>query len=72
MEFIADAMIHHVGNGSTIVHAHVIFVLVALDLGARNTFCYRLVPHIHLVVYLRDRLGCVAHGNRVQLRAQAE
>ena len=44
MEFLADAEIDHVGQGCTIVHAHVILVLEALDLKARNTLRHRRVP----------------------------
>ena len=72
VEFRTDAAIDHVGQGSTIVHAHVIFVLKALDLGARHALCYSLVPHIHRVVHSWDWLGCVAHGERVHIRAQAD
>ena len=71
MKFRADAAIHHVGQGSTIVNAHVILVLKALNLKPRHTFCHRLVPHIHRVVDSWDRLGCVAQGERVHFRAQA-
>ena len=72
MEFRADAAINYVGKGSTIVYAHVILVLKALDLGARHTFCHRLVTHIHRVVHPWDWLPCIAHGERVHLRAQAD
>ena len=36
--FIANAPIDHDGQGTTIVHAHVILVFEAFDLGARHTF----------------------------------
>ena len=45
MELKDDAAIDHVNQGFTIVHAHVIFVLEALDQGARNalvTALYRI------------------------------
>ena len=71
MKFRADAAIDHIGQGSTIVHAHVILVLEAFNLEPRHTFCHRLVPHIHRIVDSWDRLGCVAHGERVHFRAQA-
>ena len=72
MEFRAVAAIDYVCQGSTIVHAQVIFVLEALDLGPRHTLCHSLVPHIHRVVDSWDGLGCVAHGERVHLRAQTD
>ena len=72
VKFKADAAIEHVAQGSTIVHAYVIFVLKALDVGARHVVCYSYVPHIHRVVHSWDGLGCVAHGERVHLRAQAD
>ena len=72
MKFIADAAIDHVAQGSTTVHVHVIFVLEELNLGPRHSFCHRLVPNIHRVVHFCDRLGCVAHGERVHFMAQAD
>ena len=72
MKFRADAAIDHVGQGSTIVHAHVILVLKALDLGARHTLRHRLVTYVHRVIHPWDRLGSVAHGERVHFRAQAD
>ena len=71
MEFRADAAIDYVGQGSTIVHAHVIFVLEALDLGPRHTIRHSLMCYIHLVVNSWDGLRCVAHGERVHFRTQA-
>ena len=71
MKFRADAAIDHVGQGSTIVNAHVIIVLESLNLGPRHIFCHCLVPHIYRVVYSWDRLGCVAHGERIHFMAQA-
>ena len=71
MEFRADAAIDHVGQGSTIEHAHVIFVLKALDLGARHTLRHRLVPYVHRVIHPMDGLGCIAHCDQVDFRAQA-
>ena len=72
MTFRADAAIGHVGQDSTIVHAQVILVLEAFNLGPRHTFCHRLVPHNHGVVHSCDGLGCVAHGERLHLRTQAD
>ena len=72
VKFRADAAIDPVGQGSTIVHAHVILVLEALDLGARNTFRHRIMPNIHWVVNSWDRVGCVAHSEQVHFRAQAD
>ena len=72
MEFRFDAAIDYVGQGSTILYAHVILMFEALDLGARNTLCHSLVPHIHLVVHLWNRLGCDANGEPVHFRAQAD
>ena len=72
MEFRADAAIDHVNQGSTIVHLYVILVIEALDLGARNTLCHRLVPHIHLLVHPWDKHGCVEDGKRVHFRAQVD
>ena len=72
VKFRADAAIDHVCPGSTIVHAHELLVLEALNLGPRHTYCHRLVPHIHRVVHSWDRLGCVAHGERVHFMAQAD
>ena len=72
MKFRANAAMNHVGQGSTIVHAHVILVLEAFYLGPCHIFCHRLMPNIHLVVNSWDRLGCVAHGERVHFRAQAD
>ena len=72
MKFRADGAIDHVCQGSTILHALVILVLEALNLGPRHTFCHRLVPHIHRVVHSWDGLGCVAHGLRVHFRAQTD
>ena len=71
MEFGADAAIDNIGKSSTIEHAHVILVLVALDLRARHTLRHRLLPYVHRVINRRDGLGCVAHGERVNLRALA-
>ena len=56
MEFRADAAIDYVGQGSTIVHAHVNFVLKALDLGPRHTLRHRLMCYIHRVVHYWDGL----------------
>ena len=72
MEFRADAAIDYVGQGWTILHAHVIIVLEVHDLGARHALCHRFVPHVHRVVHPWDGLRCVAHGQRVNLRAQAD
>ena len=72
MEFRADAEIDHVGQGCTIVHAHVILVLEALDLRAHNTLRHPLVPYVHWVIHPWDGLGCVAQGKRVHLRAQTD
>ena len=72
MKFRAYAAIDHVCQGSTIVHAHVILVLEALDLASRHTLRHRLVPYVHWIVHPWDKLGCVAHGERVHLRAQAD
>ena len=71
MEFGADAVIDHVGQCSTIEHAHVILVLEALDLGARHTLRQCLVPHVHQVIHPMDGLGCIAHGEQVHFKAQA-
>ena len=71
MEFRADAAIDHVGQGSTIEHAHVIIVLKALALGARHTLRHRLVPYVHRVIHPWDRLGGLTHCERVHFRAQA-
>ena len=71
MKIRADAAIDHVNQSSTSVHAHVILVLEALDLRPRHAICHSLVPHIHRVVHSWDGLGCVAHGEQVHLRAQA-
>ena len=71
MEFRTNAAIDHIRQGSTIEHAHVILVLEALDLGARDTVCHCLVPYVHRVIYPRNGLGCVAHGERVHFRAHA-
>ena len=56
VKFRADAAIDYVCKGSTSVHAHVIIVLKALDLGPHHTFCYRLGTHIHRVVHPWDWL----------------
>ena len=72
MEFRADTAIDYVIKGSTIVHVHLILVLKALHLGARHTFCHHLVTHIHRVVHPWDELRCIAHGERVYLREQAD
>ena len=72
MKFRADAVIDHVGQGSTIVHAHVILVLEPFDLGARHTLRHRLVPYDHLVFHPWNRLGCVAHFERVHFRGHAD
>ena len=72
MEFGANAAINHIGLIPTIVHAHVIFVLEALNLCARNTLRHRLVPTIYLIVYSRDWLVRVAHGERVHFRTQTD
>ena len=53
MEFRADTAIYHVGQGSTIEHAHVILMLEALDLVARHTLRHRLVPYVHRVIHPR-------------------
>ena len=71
MEFRTDAAIDHVGQGSTIEHPHVILVLEALDLGAPHTLRHYLMPYVHRVIHPRDGLGCVAHGERVHFRANA-
>ena len=71
MEFRADAVIDHVGQGSTTEHAHVILVHEALDLGARHTLCHRLVPYVHREIHPRDGLECGAYGERVHFRAKA-
>ena len=65
MELRTDAASDHVGQGSAIVHAHVILVFEALDLAARHTLRHRLVSYVHRVVHPWDRLGCVAHIERV-------
>ena len=72
MKFIADAAIDHVGQGSTIVHAHVILVLEALNMGPRHTICHRLVCYIHRIVHPWGGLGCFTHCKRLHLRAQAD
>ena len=72
MKFTADAAIDHVGQGSTIVHTHIILVIEALDLRPRHALCLSFVPHIHRVVNFWDGLGCVAHSERVHLRAQID
>ena len=46
-------------------------MLEALDLGPRHALCHSLVAHIHRVVHSWDGLGCVADGERVHLRSQA-
>ena len=56
VEFRADAAIDHVGQGSTIEHAHVILMLEAHDLGARHTLRHLLVPYVHRVIHPRDRM----------------
>ena len=48
----ANAAIDYINQGFSIVYAHVIFVLKALNLGARNTLCHRYVCYIHQVVHL--------------------
>ena len=70
--FGADAAIDHVGQSSTIVHAHVILVLEALNLGPRHTFRHRLVYYVYRVVHPWNGLGCVTHGERVHIRAKAD
>ena len=70
IKFRSEAVIDYAGQGTSIVHAHVILVLEALDLRERHTLCNRIMPLIHRVVHLWDRLGCVAHGKRVHRRAQ--
>ena len=50
VKFGADAAIDHIGQGSTIEHAHVVLVFEVIDLGLRHTLCHRLVPHIYWVV----------------------
>ena len=72
MKFRADAGIDYVSRGSTILHAHVRTVLEALDLGLRHALCHNVVSHIHRVDYSWDRYVCVAHKERVHLRAQTE
>ena len=72
VKFREDAAIDHVGQGCTIVHAYVILMLEALDLGERNTLCHRLVPHIHRVVNPWDKLGCIAHGEREHHTTQTD
>ena len=71
MEFRADAAIDYVGQGSTIVHGHVIFLLRALDLGPRHTLRHRLMCYVNRVVNSWDGLWCVAHGEWVHFRTQA-
>ena len=66
-----DAAIDPVGQGSTIVHAHVILVLKALNLGPHHALRHRLVCYVHRVIHSWDLLECVTHGKRVHLRAQA-
>ena len=56
MKFRADAAIDHVGQGSTVVHAHEILMLEALYLGPRHTLRHRRVPYIHLVIHPMDGL----------------
>ena len=72
VEFGANAAIDHVGLISTVVHPHVVFMLEALDLGARHTLSHRLVPRVHRIVQSRDRLVRVAHGERVHLGAKSD
>ena len=72
VKFRADAAIDHVGLGFTIVHAHVILVLEAINFEARTTLCHRLVPRIHRVVYPWNTLGCYADSERVHFRAQVD
>ena len=71
VKFKADAAIDYVCKGFTIVHAQVILVLEAVDLGLRNVCCHSLVPHNHRVVHSLNGLGCVAYGKQVNLRAEA-
>ena len=71
MKLRADAAIDYVGQGSTIVHAHVILVLEAFDLGERHTLRHRLMFNVHRVIHPRNGLGCVAHGERIHFRAEA-
>ena len=52
-------------------HADLILVLETLDLGVSHILRHSLMPYVHRVVYLWDGLGCVAHGERVHFRAQA-
>ena len=72
MKCRANALIVHFGQGSTIVHEHVILVLEALDFGAGDTLCHRFVPNIYQVIHFWNGFGCVAHGERVHHKAQAE
>ena len=47
-------------------------MLKSLNLGARHTLCNCLVSYLHRVVQPWDKLGFVAHRERVYLRAQAD
>ena len=47
MEFRADAVIDNSLQSSTVEHSDVVFVLEALDLGARNALRHRFMPHIY-------------------------
>ena len=71
MEFRADAKIDNIVQSSTIEHTHEIFVLEALDLGARHTLRYRHVSYVNWVIQFRYGLGCFAYGERVHFIAQA-
>ena len=68
MKFEVNATIDHIGHGSIIVHAHVILVLKVLDLGAHQTFCHRIVMHIHWVVKPWDGLDASHPVNEYILR----
>ena len=46
-------------------------MLKALDLGARLTLRHRLLSNVYRVIHPWDRLGGVAHSERVHYRAQA-
>ena len=62
--------IDHIGQGSTIIHAHVVYVLEAPDLCAGDALRHRLVPHVQLVVKPWDVLGCTAHDKGIHLGTQ--
>ena len=66
----ADAAIDHICQGFTIVYAHVVFVLEALDLGARHAVRHRIVINIYWVVQPWSVLNCAAYSEHVHLKAQ--